>query len=688
MNELTKAEAQELIERLRDEIRQHNYLYYVKSQPQITDEQYDRLMRKLLDLEARFPELLTPDSPSQRVGAPPAEEFSNVEHTAPMLSLDSGLSEDEITEFDRRMKRLLDSEQVEYVVEPKLDGVSVEVIYEAGRLVQGSTRGDGYRGEDVTLNLKTIKAVPLVLRKHKDLPRRLAVRGEVMMSIPGFERLNKQLAETGQPMFANPRNAASGSIRQLDSKITASRPLDIFFYNILAQEGGVEFQKHTEILHILPEWGLKVNPLIRKCRCIDEAIEFHHDLEQQRDRLDYEIDGVVIKLNNLAEREKLGTRSRSPRWAVAYKFEPRKGETRLEDIVVQVGRTGILTPVALLRPVDVGGVTISRATLHNMDYIQGLGVKIGDRVKVERAGDVIPAVVEVDKSARTGNERDFQLPDKCPACGSTVVQEGAYRMCSAGLSCPAQLKESIKHYASKHAMDIDGLGKKIVDKLVDEKIIGSVADLYGLTEDKLISLEGFAEKSARNILQAVEASKNRSLARFIYALGIRNVGRHLADVLARQFGSLERLMQADVDSLMQVNEIGPEVAQSVVRFFAHQRNRELIQQLIERGVNIEQKTAPTRDIFQGKKFVFTGALSKLTRTQAQEVVQNLGGRATASVSKTTDYVVAGENPGSKLTEAEKLGVKIISEDEFLNLAGQKEQGKVVLQNINKDMAIS
>jgi DNA ligase (NAD+) len=667
MDEITKSQARERIEQLREEIRQHNYLYYVKSQPKITDEQYDILLRELIDLERQFPELITSDSPSQRVGAPPAEEFVSVEHTTPLLSLDSALKQEEIAEFDRRMRRLLGHEQIKYVVEPKLDGVSVELIYEAGRLMRGSTRGDGYRGEDVTQNLKTIRALPLTLRKQKDLPQMLAVRGEVMISIPGFEKLNNELAKAGHPMFANPRNAASGSIRQLNSAVTASRPLDIFFYDILSRTGGKEFTEHWDVLQTLPDWGLKVNPLIKKCRDIEEAIEFHQRLERQRDSLEYEIDGVVIKLNELAERQRLGAKSRSPRWAVAYKFEPRKGETLVDDIVVQVGRTGILTPVALLRPVDVGGVTISRATLHNQDYIHKLGVKIGDRVKIERAGDVIPQVAQVDEKARQGAERDFFMPERCPVCESRVVRKGAYIMCSAGISCPAQLKESIRHFASKHAMDIDGLGKKIVDKLVDEGIIKSVADLYALTEEKLIPLEGFAEKAARNMVWAIRDSKERSLARFIYALGIRNVGRHLADVLAREFGSIDRLAQADAVALQQVNEVGPEVAQCVREFFNNRRNRELIEELMKRGVRIEQTETLVRDTLRGKRFVFTGALSKLTRARAQEIVEQLGGRAVSSVSRTTDFVVAGENPGSKLNEAQRLGVKVISEEEFLKL---------------------
>ncbi len=668
---MTESQAKAQIEKLREDIHRHNYLYYVKSCPQISDAAYDSLMRQLQELEARFPELVTPDSPTQRVGAPPAEEFKTVEHTAPMLSLDSCLTAEEIAEFDKRVKKLLETDQPEYVVEPKLDGLSVEVVYENGRLVRGATRGDGYRGEDVSLNIKTIKSMPLLLRKSSSPPRLLAVRGEVMMSIKGFEKLNAQLVKDGQSPFANPRNVASGSMRQLDSGVTASRPLDIFFYDILACAGGPEFKTHWQILHTLPEWGLKVNPHIEKCRQIGQAIEFHQRLEQERNKLDYEIDGVVIKLNDLQAREKLGAKSRSPRWAVAYKFEPRRGETRLEDITIQVGRTGALTPVACLRPVDVGGVTISRATLHNLDYIHNLEVKIGDRVKVERAGDVIPAVVEVDKTARTGAERDFQMPDKCPVCGSALTKNGAYIMCGAGLSCPAQLKESIRHYASKQAMDIDGLGGKIVDKLVDEGLIRSVADLYGLTKEQLMLLEGFAGKSSQNIIKAIAASKKRSLARFIYALGIRNVGRHLADVLARQFNSIQQLAEAKLDSLMQINEIGPEVASCVVNFFANQHNRELIQALMRQGVNVAQAEIQTAGVLQGKRIVFTGSLSKLSRSQAQSLVESLGGRATSSISRATDYVVAGENAGSKLAEAERLGVKIISEEEFFKLLENK-----------------
>jgi len=490
--------------------------------------------------------------------------------------------------------------------------------------------------------------------------------------VEGFEELNRRLAKEGKELFANPRNAASGSLRQLDSKITASRPLDIFFYDILALEDGDRFRftEHWEILNTLPEWGLKVNENIRKCSHIAQAIQFHDELEQRREKLGYEIDGVVIKVNNLQQREKLGYRSRSPRWAIAYKFTPRQGVTKIEDIVVQVGRTGALTPVALLRPVDVGGVTISRATLHNMDNVDRLGVKIGDTVRVERAGDVIPEVVEVEQDARTGQEKVFEMPQACPACGSPVIREGAYHLCSGGLSCPAQLKESIKHYASKHAMDIDGLGDKIVERLVDEGLIKGIDGLYDLRAEDLLALEGFADKSAQNMIQAISATKERSLARFIYALGIRHVGRHLAEVLAEQFDSVEELARADMEALQQIKEVGPQVAQSIVNFFQNQKNLELIRRLAQKGIRPQKPKPSVQNIFQGKRFVFTGSLTSFTRSQAQALVESLGGRATSTVSRQTDFVVAGENPGSKLEEAKKHGVRIISEAEFVKMIKQ------------------
>ncbi len=665
---MTDLDIQSKIEKLREEIRNHNFLYYTKSNPIISDEKYDGLLRELKELESRYPLLMSADSPTQKVGAAPVKGFITVEHAAAMLSLDSALAEVEIREFDKRVKRLLGDGDIEYVAEPKLDGLSVEIVYENGRFVRGSTRGDGYRGEDVTQNLKTIKSLPLLLQKIDGIPQFLAVRGEVMMSITGFDRLNKNLAQNGQAMFANPRNAASGSIRQLDSKITASRPLDIFFYDILFQQGGRQFSGHWEILKTLPQWGLKVNPNIKKCDHIEDAIDFHKNMADERDRLDYEIDGVVIKLNDLVARRQLGTKSRSPRWAIAYKFEPRREKTKLEDIVIQVGRTGALTPVALLRPVDVGGVTISRASLHNMDYICKLGVKIGDKVRVERAGDVIPAVTRVYKKERTGDEKDFSLPDKCPVCNSVVIKTGAYHLCSGGISCPAQLKESIKHYASKNAMDIDGLGTKLVDRLVDEGLIGSVVDLYKLKPEQLKSLEGFAEKSSQKLVSAIEKSKNRPFNRFIYALGIKNVGRHLAEVLAANFSSIDALLkETSKDKLMQINEVGPEVAQCILDFFANDRNLELINKLIAQGVVPEKEDVAIENILAGKRFVFTGTLTKLTRMQAQDAVKKLGGRVASAVSAATDYVVFGDNPGSKLAKAGKLGVSTISEDEFLNL---------------------
>ena len=659
------------IEYLRQELNRHNYLYYVKNQPEISDAEYDRLFQELVGLESQHLELVTPDSPTQKVGAPPAKEFPIVEHTAPMLSLDSLMQPAEVEEFDRRVKRLTGETGIEYVAEPKFDGLSVEVIYENGILVRGDTRGDGVRGENVTQNIKTIRSLPLSLRREMPIPSFIAVRGEVILSVSGFKELNKRLTELGKEAFANPRNAASGSLRQLDSKITASRPLDIFFYDVLYLEDDnrFNFAEHWEILEMLPQWGLKVYPDIAKCASIGEAMAYHKRLEQQRDSLDFEIDGAVIKLNSLALRRKVGERSRSPRWAVAYKFEPRLGETVVEDIVPSVGRTGALTPLALLKPVDVSGVTISRATLHNMDIIRKLGVRIGDRVRVIRAGDVIPEVTEVNQAARTGHEREFSMPERCPACNSPVAKIGAYYFCTAGLACQAQLKYSIQHYASKNAMDIDGLGEKIAERLVDNGLVRSVDQLYSLKKEDLLGLEGFADKSAENLLRAIAESRHRSLARFIYALGIPHIGRHMADVLAEHLNSVEELSRQSEEQLRQIPQVGPEMAKAVTRFFANPDNQQLLQRLTRKGVKPEKRAKATQNMLQGQKFVFTGTLSQMSRKAAEALVERLGGKAISSVSHETDYVVAGENPGSKLDTAQRLGVKVISEADFLRLVG-------------------
>ncbi len=668
---ISKEEAKKRIEELRKLIRHHDYLYYVLNKPEISDAEYDKLMRELQQLEEMYPEFITPDSPTQRVGAPPAEEFKTVAHLKPMLSLDNAFNEEEMRRFDERIKRELGKENVIYTAEPKLDGLSVELVYENGVFVRGSTRGDGYNGEDVTENLKTIRAVPLRLREGKyGIPRLLAVRGEVIMHIHDFEELNKKLIERGEEPLANPRNAAAGSLRRLDPKETAERPLDIFFYEIMVVEG-LKINTQWEALEHLREWGLKTNPLVKRCKNIDEVIEYYNEMKEKREQLSYEIDGIVVKVDNLEDQEKLGIKARSPRWAIAYKFPPREKITQVMDIIVQVGRTGTLTPVALLKPVDVSGVTVSRATLHNFDYIREKDVRIGDWVKVIRAGDVIPEVVEVIKEKRTGKEKIFQMPDKCPVCGSHVVREGAYYRCTGGLSCPAQLKRSIAHYASKGAMDIEGLGPKIVDLLVDKGLVKRISDLYKLTIPDLLRLPGFALKSAKNLIESIEKSKERSLDRFIYALGIPNVGEHMAKVLAERFKTLDNLMNAREIELLAVPEVGPETAKSIVDFFREPKNREEIQRLKELGVKATfEKMEKKEGILKGKVFVFTGALKSFTRDEAKRIVEELGGRAASSVSRNVDYVVVGENPGSKYERAKQLGLKIINEEEFKKLIGR------------------
>ena len=670
---VTKEQAEKRIEELRKLIRHHNYLYYVLNKPEISDAQYDKLMNELKELESKFPELITPDSPTQRVGAPPAEQFETVKHVRPMLSLDTAMEKEEIKKFDERVKRELGISDVEYVAEPKLDGLSVELIYEHGKLVMGSTRGDGINGENVTENIKTIRAVPLVLRSEEiPVPDVLAVRGEVIMHIDDFEELNKKLIEKGEQPMANPRNGAAGSLRRLDPRETAERPLDIFFYEIMDIRGYDGINTQWKALQSLKKWGLKVNPLVRKCREIEEAIEYHEEMAEKRDRLSYEIDGIVIKVNRFDYQEKLGAKSRSPRWAIAYKFPPREEVTEIVDIVVQVGRTGTLTPVALLKPVDVKGVTVSRATLHNQDFIDQMDIRIGDTVKVARAGDVIPEVVAVLKEKRTGREKKFHIPDKCPVCGSDVVKDGAFYRCTGGLSCPAQLKRAITHFASKGAMDIEGLGGKTVDMMVDSGLIKGVSDLYFIKKEDLLKLPRFAEKSADNLLNAIEESKNRSLARFIYALGIPNVGEHVARLLAKKFGSLENIMKASREDLLSIYEIGPEIAENVVAFFREKHNLDEIEKMRQAGVKATTAVEKKEEggPLHGKTFVFTGALQNFSRDEAKAIVEELGGRASSSVSKSTDYVVVGENPGSKYEKAKKLGVKIITEEEFVEMIGK------------------
>ncbi|MFQ5840872.1 MAG: NAD-dependent DNA ligase LigA [Thermodesulfobacteriota bacterium] len=652
--------------RLREVIEYHNYRYYVLDDPEISDTEYDQMMRELEQLEADYPELYDPNSPTQRVGAPPLEEFETVTHTIPMLSLANGQNEVEVREFDQRVRRFLGMDgDIAYVAEPKLDGLAVELVYERGYLVIGSTRGDGVNGENITQNLRTIKTIPLTLiGKEVPVPERLEVRGEVYMEIKGFKELNKKREALGEPLFANPRNAAAGSLRQLDSSITASRPLNIFSYG-LGEVVGYTFKTHWQFLNTLPHWGLRANPLARQCRHIDDAIAYYHEISQERESLPYEIDGVVIKVDDLDLQSRLGVISRNPRWALAYKFRPKQETTRILDIISQVGRTGAITPVAILEPVRVGGIEISRATLHNQDEIDKKGIRIGDTVIVQRAGDVIPEVVKVVESKRIGGERKYRIPDRCPVCGADVVrlENEAVHRCI-GLSCPAQLKGRIKHFASKRAMDIDGLGDKLVAQLVDKGMVRDVADLYRLSKEDLVALDRMADKSAQNILNAIEGSKKKPLAKFVYALGIRHVGEHLSEVLAKELKSLTNFFRVTEEKLLAIREVGPELAQSVVRFFRDQRNREVISKLLEVGMAIVEPGVDEIAKLKGLTFVFTGALDSLSRDEARDLVESFGGKTASSISKKVDYVVAGSDPGSKYERARDLGITVLTENQF------------------------
>ena len=671
---MDKSAAIKRIKEIRDLINYHNRRYYQLDDPEISDADYDRLMKEIIELEERFPEIDVSDSPSQRVGAAPLDKFGTVSHLTPMLSLANAFSEQDIVDFDQRIKRFLGAdEKITFVVEPKLDGTAVNLIYENGALTIGATRGDGEKGEDVTQNLKTIKSIPLTMKKSKEspIPERIEIRGEAYIEIDPFKKLNqRRLKEGGQP-FANPRNAAAGSLRQLDSRITARRPLEIFCYGIGMVQGRT-FKRHWNVLQTLSQWGFRVNPHIKQAKNIHECIAYYHHIDKMREKLPYEIDGVVIKVDDIAIQERLGAVSRSPRWAIACKFAATQETTIVEDIRVQVGRTGVLTPTAIMKPVRVGGVTVSRATLHNMDEIEKKDIRIGDTVIIQRAGDVIPEVVKVIESKRTGKEKKFVMPATCPECGSLVVRlqgEAAHRCI--GLACPAQIKEHITHFASRAGMDIEGLGDKMVAQLVDKKLILDPADIYFLEKGTLLTLERMAEKSADNLLAAIEGSKTPPLERFIYALGIRHVGEHMARVLARSFTTLDRLTLATEDDLLAIKDIGPEVASSITRFFREQSNKGVIEKFRKAGVKPVEKDRPKDTRLAGKSFVFTGTLSRLTRNKAREIVESLGASVTDSVTKKTDYVVAGLSPGSKIEKARALGIKIIDEKEFLKLAGRE-----------------
>ena len=653
------------IKELRSQLHYHNYRYYVLDDPEISDARYDRLLRELEDLETEHPEWITPDSPTQRVGAQPADKFQSVAHSIPMLSLGNGFNFEEVREFDRRIKRFLkDDQEIEYTAEPKMDGLAIELIYEKGVLVQSSTRGDGLMGEEITQNVRTIQSVPLRLLDTKVLPPdRLEVRGEVYIKIKDFQEFNRKREEAGEAPFANPRNAAAGSLRQLDPKITAQRPLHFFAYG-LGLVNGRSFFSQWEVLQTLPNWGLPVNSLIRCTPGITQCLDFCKEMETLRHSLPYEIDGVVLKVNSFALQEQLGIKSRSPRWALAYKFQPSQETTLVLNIEVQVGRTGTLTPVAHLKPVLVGGVEVSRATLHNQDELERKDIRIGDTVVVQRAGEVIPEVVKVVTSMRRGEEKPFAMPEKCPVCESPVVRlpgESAHR-CS-NPNCPAQIKESIRHFASKGAMDIEGLGEKLVDQLVGKGLIRDYGDLYYLSRDTLISLERLAEKSADNLSQALQQSKRTTLGRFLYALGIRHVGEHLSG----HFGSLKALMGVSEEELIAIREVGPQVACSIRTFFDNPRNREVIDKILAAGVGISEEKRSGNRPLAGKTFVLTGRLEGMTREQAKEKIEALGGKTANQISGKVDFLIAGEDSGSKLDKAREFNIKVLSEKEFLQI---------------------
>ncbi len=671
---MASKDAEKKLEAVREKIRHHEYRYYVLDDPEISDAQFDQLMNQLKTLETENPGLITPNSPTQRVGGKPREGFVKARHSSPMLSLDNTYSEEELRNWERRVHELAGRQDIEYVCELKLDGMSLALRYENGQLVRGITRGDGSTGEDVTLNVRTVRSVPLSISKQKlkqaGIPGEFEVRGEMLMPLAAFRKMNQEREANGLSLFANPRNATAGTVRQLEPGITAQRRLDYFAYMLL-EKGQTYFDQHSKTLEALDAAGFKVNPRRKLARSFEEVWAFIQEWEEKRETLPYEIDGIVIKVDRTALQQELGYTGKAPRWAIAYKYAARAGITRIEDILVQVGRTGKLTPVAVLSPVPIGGTTVSRATLHNLDEIERLGVKIGDWVEVERGGDVIPKVTRVveDREHPRGR-RQFHMPEHCPVCGTKVVRtEGEVDYRCVNANCPAKLRETILHFASRHVMNIEGMGDALVTQLTERGKVKNVADIYKLTKTDLLELERMGDKSAQNVLDEIEASKKLPLERVIFGLGIRFVGERTAQFLAEHFGSMEALEQAGLEELQNVNEVGPRIAESIVEFFRIPANGKLVERLREAGLTLagQKKQRGTR--LAGKTFVLTGTLTKYSRDQAKKKIEDAGGRVAGSVSKKTDYVVAGSDAGSKLDKARELGVPVIGEKEMEELLG-------------------
>ena len=669
---VTSKDLSKKIEDLRGKIRHHEYRYYVLDDPQISDTEFDQLMNQLIKLETEHPDLLTADSPTQRVGGKPREGFLKVRHSSPMLSLDNTYSEDELRNWERRVHELSGKKEIEYVCELKLDGMSLALHYKEGKLLRGITRGDGSEGEDVTLNVRTVRSIPLSVSKEAlkkaGIPADFEVRGEMLMPIAAFKRMNEEREKNGLSLFANPRNATAGTVRQLEPSITAQRRLDYFGYSLLLN-GQTYFDRHWETLNALESLGFKVNIRRSLSRNFDELWAFIQEWEPKRESLPYEIDGIVVKVDRTNLQRELGYTGKAPRWAIAYKYAARSGITRVEDIIVQVGRTGKLTPVAMLKPVPIGGTTVSRATLHNMDEIERLGVKIGDWVEVQRGGDVIPKVTRVvEDKAHPRGHKSFHMPDKCPICGTHVVRtEGEVDHRCVNANCPAKLRETILHFASRHVMNIEGMGDALVNQLTDRGLIKNVADIYKLTKADLLQLERMGDKSAQNVLDEIEASKKLPLERVIYGLGMRFVGERTAQFLAEHFGSMEALMNANQEELLEVDEVGPRIAQSIAEFFQEAKNRELVERLRKAGLTFTGKKRHRGTALAGKTFVLTGTLARYARDEAKKMIEDAGGRVSSSVSKKTDYVIAGADAGSKLDKAKDLGVNVIGEKEMEKL---------------------